>query len=161
MLHEVNWYTVAVMLRDFLRRFKKKDGTVLFNSIVDREDLIIRIGAGNTGEYPAIWILFGSEESLDRQDKVNGATVQLWIDMYVKGEAEDSGEDYDDTCYRQIYQIEQEITYVLPMFQRYMAENGIYMKLNPLAVLSDGDTNAPVSVSARYVLDIEWRKNRL
>lgn len=161
MLHEVNWYTIAMTLRNFLRNYKKSDGSILFPSLVDRDDLIIRVGAGNTGEYPAIWILFGSEESLDKQDRVNGAIVQLWIDMYVKGAAEDGENDYDDSCYQQVYEIEQEITQLLPVFQRYMADNGIVMKLNPLAVLSDGDTNAPVSVSARYVLDIEWRKNRL
>ena len=64
MLHEVNWYTIAMTLRNFLRNYKKSDGSILFPSLVDRDDLIIRVGAGNTGEYPAIWILFGSEESL-------------------------------------------------------------------------------------------------
>ena len=93
MLHEVNWYTIAMTLRNFLRNYKKSDGSILFPSLVDRDDLIIRVGAGNTGEYPAIWILFGSEESLDKQDRVNGAIVQLWIDMYVKGAADDNGED--------------------------------------------------------------------
>ena len=80
-------------LRNFLRSYKKSDGSILFPSLVDRDDLKIRVGAGNTGEYPAIWILFGSEESLDKQDRVNGAIVQLWIDMYVKGAADDNGED--------------------------------------------------------------------
>ena len=28
-----------------------------------------------------IWL----RKSLDKQDRVNGAIVQLWIDMYVKG----------------------------------------------------------------------------
>ena len=49
--------------------------------------------------------------------------------MYVKGAADDNGEDYDDSCYRQVYEIEQEITTLLPVFQRYMADNGIVMKL--------------------------------
>ena len=50
MLHEVNWYTIAMTLRNFLRNYKKSDGSILFPSLVDRDDLIIRVGAGNTGE---------------------------------------------------------------------------------------------------------------
>ena len=47
MLHEVNWYTIAMTLRNFLRNYKKSDGSILFPSLVDRDDLIIRVGAVN------------------------------------------------------------------------------------------------------------------
>ena len=159
MIHNLQWFPIAIKLRDYLKSYRYKDGSRLFEDVTDRDDLQIRVGAGNVGEYPAIWILFGDEHKLDKQDSINGGVVQLWIDIYVKGEAGPEI-DFDDSCYRQLYCVEQEFMRILRKFQMYLRDLGLIVDFNLQDVLSDGDENAPVSVQNRIVLDIEYYKNK-
>lgn len=157
MMRELQWYNIAIKLRDFLQSYKYDDGSRLFECMVDRQDLIIRVGEGNTGEYPAIYIIFGDESDNDKQDKRVGAIVQLWVDIYVKGEAT-SDVDYDDCLYRQMFKVEQEFIKVLRIFNKDLHKRGIATNLKIQAILSDGDENAPATAQNRIVIDIEWYK---
>lgn len=159
MIKRLEWYPIAQSLRDFLKTFRYKDGTRLFSYLVDREDLKIRVGTGNTGEYPAICILFGDERQLTKQDAIIGTTIQLWIDIYVKGEASNDI-DYDDIGYRQEFQAQQEILKVLRTFQMFLKKNGLIVNIKLLDILSDGDTNLPVSIQNRMVVDMECRQDK-
>ena len=157
MLKKLYWFKLAQRLRDFLKAYRYEDGTPLFNYFVDSDALKIRIGSGNTGEYPAICILFGDEGQLMKQDKIIGSRVQLWIDIYVKGEASNDI-DYDDIGYRQEYMAEQELVTILREFQKDLMRSGIATNIKIYDVLSDGDTNLPVSVQNRIVLNIDVRE---
>lgn len=157
MMKELQWYNIAIRLRDFLKSFKYNDGRRLFDCMVDRQDLKIRVGQGNTGEYPAIYILFGDESDVEKQDKRTGARVQLWVDIYVKGEATPDI-DYDDCLYKQMFEVEQEFIKVLRIFNKDLHRRGIATNLVIQAILSDGDENAPVTAQNRIVIDIEWYK---
>ena len=157
MLKKLYWFKLAQRLRDFLKAYRYEDGTPLFQYFVDSDALKIRIGSGNTGEYPAICILFGDEGQLIKQDKIIGSRVQLWIDIYVKGEASNDI-DYDDIGYRQEYMAEQELVTILREFQKDLMRSGIATNIKIYDVLSDGDTNLPVSVQNRIVLNIDVRE---
>ena len=157
MMKELQWYNIAIRLRDFLKSFKYNDGRRLFDCMVDRQDLKIRVGQGNTGEYPAIYILFGDESDVEKQDNRTGARVQLWVDVYVKGEATPDI-DYDDCLYKQMFEVEQEFIKVLRIFNKDLHRRGIATNLVIQAILSDGDENAPVTAQNRIVIDIEWYK---
>lgn len=157
MLKKLYWFKLAQRLRDFLKAYRYEDGTPLFDYFVDSDALKIRIGSGNTGEYPAICILFGDEGQLMKQDKIIGSRVQLWIDIYVKGEASNDI-DYDDIGYRQEYMAEQELVTILREFQKDLMRSGIATNIKIYDVLSDGDTNLPVSVQNRIVLNIDVRE---
>lgn len=157
MLKKLYWFKLAQRLRDFLKAYRYEDGTPLFDYFVDSDVLKIRIGSGNTGEYPAICILFGDEGQLMKQDKIIGSRVQLWIDIYVKGEASNDI-DYDDIGYRQEYMAEQELVTILREFQKDLMRSGIATNIKIYDILSDGDTNLPVSVQNRIVLNIDVRE---
>lgn len=157
MLKKLYWFKLAQRLRDFLKAYRYEDGTPLFDYFVDSDALKIRIGSGNTGEYPAICILFGDEGQLMKQDKIIGSRVQLWIDIYVKGEASNDI-DYDDIGYRQEYMAEQELVAILREFQKDLMRSGIATNIKIYDILSDGDTNLPVSVQNRIVLNIDVRE---
>lgn len=157
MLTKIYWFKIAERLRDFLKAYRYSDGTKLFDYFVDAQDLKIRVGSGNTGEYPQICILFGDEGELKKQDKIIGSNLQLWIDIYVKGQASNDI-DYDDIGYRQEYQAQQEFVTVLREFKQELARSGIATNLKIVDILSDGDTNLPVSVQNRIVLNIQIRE---
>lgn len=157
MMRELQWYNIAIRLRDFLQTYRYNDGRRLFEFMVNREDLIIRVGTGNAGEYPAIYIIFGDESDNEKQDKRVGAITQLWVDIYVKGTAT-SDIDYDDCLYRQLFEAEQEFLTVLRLFNKDLQRRGIATNLKIQGILSDGDENAPVTAQNRIVIDIEWYK---
>lgn len=157
MLKKLYWFKLAQRLRDFLKAYRYEDGTPLFDYFVDSDALKIRIGSGNTGEYPAICILFGDEGQLMKQDKIIGSRVQLWIDIYVKGEA-GAEIDFDDVCYRQQYQVQKEFFNALRAFQKEMTRKGLVLNFQVQDILSDGDEQAPACVQHRIVLNVEWRK---
>lgn len=157
MLQRLYWNDIAIRLRDFIKSYRRKDGKRLFDFLVDRDALVVKVGLGNAGEYPAIYILFDSEESVHKQGAIVGAKIRLFIDLFVKGEA--TGDvDYDDTLYRQIYDAENELIAVLNEFNRYLHSNGLGSNLIVEGVLSDGDENAPAVVANRTVVSIEWYK---
>lgn len=156
MLKKLMWYPVGKKLVDYLEGFRYDDGTRLFNYLTDRDDLTIKFGSGNYGEYPAIWILFGSESEVDKQDSRIGAITEFWIDIYVKGEASPD-DDQDAILYRQAFNLEQELTNVLATFNQIMQRDyklGTHFKIKD--ILSDGDANSPANLQHRIVLDIEW-----
>ncbi|MFC2577689.1 MAG: hypothetical protein ACFNQH_01365 [Veillonella parvula] len=155
MLQKVYWYDVAIRLRDFIKAYRRRDGKRLFDFLVDRDDLKVKVGIGNAGEYPAIYILFDSEESVHKQGTIVGARISLFVDLFIKGEA--TGDvDYDDVLYRQMYDAENELIAVLNEFNRYLHSNGFGSNLVVEAVLSDGDENAPVVSANRVQVTIEW-----
>lgn len=155
MLHRIEWYNIAIKLRDFLKSFRYRDGSRFFEYFIDRDDLQIRVGTGNTGEYPAIWIIFGDESDTQKQDARIGAVLQLWIDICVKGEAT-SDIDYDDTLYRQLFKAEEELIFALRLFNKEFQKLGYGTDMKVLGILSDGNENAPASAVHRMVLSIEW-----
>lgn len=163
MLAQLQWYNIAVMLREYLKSFRYNSGKHLFHYLVDRDEMKILVGSGNTGEYPALWILFGDESELEKQDSIGGATVQLWLDLYVKAEATPEY-DFTNNLYQQMFKAEQELVYVLREFNRELQKRGIGANTQIKAILSDGDEN--VSGNAlntavhRIVVDIDWRKSR-
>lgn len=157
MMRELQWYNIAIKLRDFLQSYRYNNGRRLFESMVDRESLIIRVGTGNTGEYPAIYIIFGDESENEKQDKRVGAIAQLWVDIYVKGTAT-SDIDYDDCLYKQMFDVEQEFLMAIRLFNKDLQRRGIATNMKIRGILSDGDENAPVTVQNRIVIDIEWYK---
>ena len=161
MLKDIQWYNIATRLRNFLKSYRHKSGNRVFNYLVDREDMKIRVGSGNTGEYPALWILFGDESELDHQDDIVGATVQLWLDLYVKAEATPEY-DFTNNLYDQLFKAEQELVYLLREFNKDLHRRGIGTNLKIQAILSDGDENVSGNslntAMNRIVIDIEWRK---
>ena len=160
MLKKLRWYDIAIRLRDFIKNYHTKYGERPFNYLVDRDDLKIKVGSGNVGEFPAIWILFGSEEDTNHQSQRIGAMVQFWIDLYVKGGQTDEV-DFDDICYRQMYQLTQDVMNMLYEFQKVLQKDyGLGVHITTPAVFSDGDENAPVNTMNRIICNIEWYENR-
>ena len=161
MLRQIQWYNIATMLRNFLKSYRYKNGNRLFNHLVDRDDMKILVGSGNTGEWPALWIIFGDETEIDKQDSITGATVQLWLDLYVKAEATPEY-DFTSNLYEQIFKAEQELINVLREFNIDLQKRGIGAKLSIQAILSDGDENVSGNslniAMHRVVVDIDWRK---
>lgn len=156
MLRKLLWYDVAIRLRDFIKNYHTLDGKRPFDYLVDRDDLVIKVGSGNVGEFPAIWILFGSEEDTEKPPNRIGGIIQFWIDLYVKGSSSDDV-DFDDICYRQAYQLEQDILKMLEQFQKVlMREYGIAIHITVPAIYSDADENAPVTVMNRIITNLEW-----
>ena len=155
MLMRLKWLKIANKLRDYLKAYRTKEGKRLFDYLVDRDIFKIRVGAGNTGEYPALYILFGDEQDVEKQRNIIGARVTLYLDLYVKGEATPDI-DYDDNLYRQIYLAEEELVEALNQFNFHLHQNGLGSNLVVQAILSDGDENAPVVVAHRVLIEIEW-----
>ena len=160
MLRNIQWYNIATRLKDFLKSYRHKSGNRVFNYLVDRDEMKIRVGSGNTGEWPALWILFGDETELEKQDDIIGATIQLWLDLYVKAEATPEY-DFTSNLYEQMFKAEQELIYLLREFNKDLQRRGIGAKLSIQAILSDGDMNVSGNslniAMNRIVLDIDWR----
>lgn len=163
MLREIQWYNIATKLREFIASFRYNNGDRLFEYLVDRDDMKIRVGSGNTGEWPALWIIFGSEDELEQQDRIGGATIQLWLDFYVKAEAS-SDFEFTNSLYNQLFRAEQEMILALRKFDRELHKRGIGTNMRIDAILSDGDDlvsgNSLNTALNRMVLTIDWRKAR-
>ncbi len=162
MLKEIQWYNIASLLKDFLKSFRYNNGNRLFEYLVDRDDMKIKVGSGNTGEWPALWILFGDETHLEKQDSINGASVQLWLDLYVKAEAGPEI-DFTDNLYQQLFKAERELLKALRAFNSELHKRGIGSKLEISTILSDNDErvsgNSLNIALNRIVVDIVWFKN--
>lgn len=163
MLHSIYWFPIALKLRDFIKHYRHKEtGEPLFAYLQDREVMKIRVGQGNAGEYPALYILFGDETELRLQDKIIGSDIQLWLDIYIRGAAS-SEHDYDDMLYRDCYRVEQELVDMLREFNFYLQSKrglGLAANMRISSILSDGDENAPESVQHRVVLDLQVRDDK-
>lgn len=161
MLKKLMWRSIGKKLVDFIRSYRYLNGDRLFEYLPDRDDMQIRFGSGNTGEYPAIWIIFSEEDTVEKQDKITGGKVQFWIDVYLQGR---NTEDIpiSEYLYNQSFKVENELLKALhnefsPKIQR---ELGLGVKIEILAVLSDGDeTMALGNNQHRLVLEIEWYKS--
>lgn len=163
MIRKIQWYNIATRLKDYLKSYRYPSGNPLFSYFVDRDEMVIRVGSGNTGEWPALWILFGDESELQKPDSTVGASVELWLDLYVKGDATPDY-DFSDSIYQQLFKAEEELIAVLRKFSLELQKVGLGAKMQIKAILSDGDMN--VSANAlniaqnRIVLEIEWREGR-
>lgn len=158
----IEWYPLAEGLRDFLKSYTYNDGRHLFEYLnTEDKELLIRVGAVNSGEYPAIVILFGEETGMNERPKTaNGALVQLWLDVYLSG-ADMSAEVNSSTeLYKQMYNVEKELFIALDEYNNLMRRTlGIATNLQVTGILSDGDENIPVSMQHRIVIEIDWRKS--
>lgn len=158
MLNKLMWFPVGKRLVDFLNAYEYEDGSRLFRYLADRDDMKIRLGSGNFGEYPALWVIFGSETEVNKPDSRIGAITEFWLDVYVKAEASPDDEQ-DTTLYRQAYHLEQELTLVLREFNQQIQK---YYKLGTnfriKDILSDGDAGFTSSntLQHRIILQIEW-----
>ena len=161
MLQKLMWRQIGKKLVDFMKSYKYLDGTRLFEYLTDRDNLQFRFGTGNTGEYPAIWLIFSEENSVEKQDKIIGGKVQFWIDIYLQGE-NTNDIPISEYLYNQSYKVENELLKALHdhFSHKIRRELGIGMKMEILAVLSDGDeTMALGNTQHRIVLEIEWYKS--
>ena len=158
----IEWYPLAEGLRDFLKSYTYDDGRHLFEYLRSEDkELQIRVGAVNSGEYPAIVILFGEESGMnDRPKQQNGALVQLWIDIYLSGSDSSTEIDSSTELYKQMYNTEKELFIALEEYNNLMRKTlGIATNLQVTGILSDGDENIPVSMQHRIVIEIDWRKS--
>lgn len=158
MLKKLMWFPVGKKLVDFLNAYEYEDGSPLFRYLIDRQDMKIRLGSGSFGEYPALWVIFGSETEVNQQDSHIGAITEFWIDIYVKAEATPD-EEQDTILYRQAYHIEQELTLVLREFnQRIQKDYKLGTNFRIKDILSDGDAGFTSSntLQHRVILQIEW-----
>lgn len=154
----LNWYPLADGLVDFLKNYTYSDGTHLFEYLVDYDALKITIGGANAGEYPLINVLFGDETEMQFPKTIKGATVQLWIDIYVKC-ADNDSQDKTNLMYTQLYRAEKEIITSLDKYSKLASrQTGTAINIIPQGILSDGSENAPATALHRVVLDIVWRK---
>lgn len=152
------WYPISLALKDFLEAYTDESGNRAFSYITDRDTLKINLGDGNSGEYPAVDILFGEETQLDKkyQSDIVGGIVQLWIDLYIKGE--NSDDSRGEVVYKQIFNMGKDFLQLLTSFQITCQKDlGIATKFISQGILSDGGGQFPI-VQHRIVLDIEWRK---
>lgn len=157
-LKYLNWYPLANGLVDFLKNYTYDDGTHLFEYLDSYDNLKLAVGAGISGQYPRIDIIFGEERSIDLPNNMSGATVQLWLDVYVSGADTDS-EDKNNMLYMQLYKVEKEIMNLIQIYAKMMQRQiGFAIKTELVGVLSDGSENAPVSAQNRIVLDFTWQK---
>ena len=99
---------------------------------------------------------FNAKEKELSQVNSKVAKLELWLDLFVKGEAETNVADYDDLAYRQLYMAENELIEALNEFNFYLHRNGLGSNLVVSGVLSDGSANAPVVVANRIIVEIEW-----
>ena len=160
MLQKLMWRQIGKKLVDFMKSYKYLDGTRLFEYLDERDNLQFRFGTGNTGEYPAIWVIFSEEDSVEKQDKIIGGKVQFWIDVYLQGK-NTNDIPISEYLYNQSYKVENELLKVLhdDFSKKIQRELGIGIKMDILAVLSDGDeTMALGNTQHRIVLEIEWYK---
>lgn len=158
-VRELKWFPLACKLKDFLLEYTYSDGTPLFNYLVDRESLKITVGKNVAGEYPSINIIFGEEQPLDseKQSEIIGGIMQLWIDIYVKGE--EDGLSSFDGMYRQMFDAENELVKVISEFNKEIKRYyDLGTKMTVEGIFSDGDEQLPVVMQHRIVLKLEWRK---
>ena len=156
-INKLNWFPLADGLVDFLKNYTYNDGTHLFNYLVDYDSLKINVGQCNTGEFPLINILFGEESEMEFPNNIKGATVQLWIDIYVKG-IQNNNQEEVKVMYTQLYRAEKELLSILKKYAKLMEKQiGSAINIIPQGVLSDGDENLPATAQHRLVLDIIWR----
>lgn len=159
-MRELQWFNMVTGLRDFIKYYKYYDGRQLFDYLVDRDSFKIVIGKGITGEYPRLDILLGDETPLDKekQSEITGATIQLWLDLYIKGASDELSED-GEMLYRQSFLAENELIKILNEYTKVLSKDyGIAVNLKVSGILSDGDENSPINIQHRIVLDIEWRR---
>jgi hypothetical protein len=162
MLQKLMWRQIGKKLVDFMKSYKYLDGTRLFEYLDERDNLQFRFGTGNTGEYPAIWVIFSEEDSVEKQDKIIGGKVQFWIDVYLQGK-NTNDIPISEYLYNQSYKVENELLKVLhdDFSKKIQRELGIGVKFDILAVLSDGDeTMALGNTQHRIVIEIEWYKSK-
>ena len=161
MLKKLMWRSIGKKLVDFIRSYKYLNGDRLFEYLLNRDELQVRFGTGNTGEYPAIWVIFSEEDTVEKQDKINGGKIQFWIDIYLQGQ-NTPDIPISEYLYNQNFKVENELLKVLhdvfsPKIQREM---GLGVKIEALAILSDGDETMALGNSQhRIVLEIEWYKS--
>jgi hypothetical protein len=158
-VRELRWYPIAKRLVDFLDNFSYEDGTRIFNTLVDRDSLAITVGKGPTGAYPAIAVLFGEETTSEEkeQSQIVGGLIQLWFDIYIKGENDST--NTNDQMYRQMYDAEMELLNALYLFAEEINHDlGLATNFVCQGIFSDGDGQLPVVLQNRMVLDIRWRK---
>lgn len=161
MLQKLMWRQIGKKLVDFIRSYKYLDGTRLFEYLDNRDELQVRFGTGNTGEYPAIWVIFSEEDYVEKQDKIIGGKVQFWIDLYLQGK-NTPDIPLSEYLYNQSYKVENELLKALhdKFSYKICRELGIGIKMEILAVLSDGDETMALGNSQhRMVLEIEWYKS--
>jgi hypothetical protein len=157
-VRNIQWYPIARELKTFLANYTYSDGTHLFEYLTDYNNLKISIGSMNAGEFPAINILFDEESNTDLQKNINGALVQLWIDIYVSGTENDT-ENIDKSLANQLYRTEKDLINTLDDFSNFLKDTlNIAVNMKIQGILSDGGENYPVSAMNRIVLEIEWRK---
>ena len=156
MINSVLWYPIGERLVEFMKSYRYDDGRRLFEYLTDRDVMQFRFGSGNTGEFPAVWVLFGEETDTEKQSQRTGSIIQYWVDIYVKNE-QTPDMTYDSWLYAQLYQIEQELTFVLKEFNIKLQRD---FKLGSLCkvktILSDGDENYSATAMNRAVVEIEW-----
>lgn len=138
MLKDLQWYNIASLLKNFLNSFRYTNGDRIFEYLVDRDDMKIKVGSGNAGEWPALWILFADESQVDKQDNINGSIINLWLDLFVKAEAGPEV-DFTDNLYKQMFKAEKELVRALRWFNSDLHKRGIGSNLKIKAILSDGD----------------------
>ena len=162
MMKKVMWRQIGKKLVEFLRSYRYLNGDRLFEYLPDRDDLQIRFGTGNSGEYPAIWVIFSEEDSVEKQDSITGGKVQFWIDIFIQGrKTEDI--PLSEYLYNQSYKVENELLKVLhdKFSKKIQRELGLGIDMEILAVLSDGDeTMALGNTQHRMVLEIEWYQSK-
>ena len=132
----IYWYPLADGLVDFLRNYTYDDGTNLFNYLVDRENLKVMLGKGNSGERPSINVIFDDEADTDFPKNISGAMVQLYIDISINGSNTDS-EDKNKIVYTQLYRAEKEILNILPIYAKLASRQiGSAIDTKMLGILS-------------------------
>lgn len=154
----LHWGRLIKTLKDYLINYKYEDGTPLFAYLKNRHNLRILIGSGNAGEYPLIEIKIGDEIGIGNDVRsCDSANVQIWIDIYLKGEDIVTG-NVTEMLYDHMYNVEEELVWVLDGYREHIQSlYKIATKVN-ISILSDGDVNTPVTLSHRVVLDIAWKK---
>ena len=156
MRRKLYWFPIGNKLVDFLKNFRYSDGSKLFSKITDSADMTIKLGSGNFGEFPAIWVLFGSEDDIEKQDKIVGRTIEYWIDIFVNSEASPD-QDFTNWSYKQAYDIERELMFALEVFnKRLQSDYKLGTKISVKEILSDGDINAPATLNHRAIVTVEW-----
>lgn len=154
------WRKLGRKLVDFLNTYKYANGDRLFEYITDRDEMHIRFGTGNAGEFPALWVIFGEEDSVKRQDKFTGGKIQYWIDVYASGQAT-ANIPISEYLYNQAELVENELLKVLhdEFLPKVRKELGLAINAEILAVLSDGDESMNINnIQQRIVIEFEWYK---
>lgn len=157
---DIYWYSVISRLREYLTTYTYDDGSHPFDYLSGYDNFKINVGTGNAGEMPRIDIILSEETPLDKekQSKIRGATITLWLDIYVSGGVSDNN-DISDYLYNQMFKAEQELYKLIHKFTGILQKDyGIAINFDVVSILSDGDMNLPTSLQHRIILDYEWRR---